>query len=596
MKNYYKIMGLKPSATESEIKSAYRLLAKRYHPDVNPGNSAASEKFADLTEAYGILSDAVKKAEYDRQVGEMMQQRNAQNAQTYNNHYGQFTGAGFQNSQYAQYAQQNQYARQGFSQNAYARAQYAKTQQYAQNFAQQARYAQQKSAQQFAQQQQQIQQLIKKVSEAQRSGYTKGYESGFADAKMRLNLEIEQLRAEAEKAKTVESEQKSEIARLKKVLDDTETDFETIKIQYGEAAEKSGAEIKTLKLKVADLEKDRAGKAKRTASDSAQIKSLKAKISEEEAESEKLKKRIAELERDLSEATGKLLKKETSFTDMKLENARLVSEKKYYEDEFNKARSAVREYENEIELLNRTIAQWEDFSNSLDTAEAMKNLKSQWEKQLRDVKKKLKNTHYGTLGVLYISTDEEIKESFRKIVKRYMKKAETDKQYEAKLTEVNEAFKILSDKTKRKKYNAEIGVSDEEIAEFAENKRKHEEGMERLENEQGEQEFWAYVEELMYNAQIGDAESQNTLGEMYFKGDELEHDPEQAAYWFKEAAKLKYPKALLNLGVCFLTGEGVEKNREKAIGFVKQAAKSGNEAARKLIDADYNVAVLEDEE
>ena len=108
MKNYYKIMGLKPSATESEIKSAYRLLAKRYHPDVNPGNSAASEKFADLTEAYGILSDAVKKAEYDRQVGEMMQQRNAQNAQTYNNHYGQFTGAGFQNSQYAQYAQQNQ--------------------------------------------------------------------------------------------------------------------------------------------------------------------------------------------------------------------------------------------------------------------------------------------------------------------------------------------------------------------------------------------------------------------------------------------------------------------------------------------------------
>ena len=83
---------------------------------------------------------------------------------------------------------------------------------------------------------------------------------------------------------------------------------------------------------------------------------------------------------------------------------------------------------------------------------------------------------------------------------------------------------------------------------------------------------------------------------MYFKGDELEHDPEQAAYWFKEAAKLKYPKALLNLGVCFLTGEGVEKNREKAIGFVKQAAKSGNEAARKLIDADYNVAVLEDEE
>lgn len=79
MKNYYKIMGLKSGATENEIKSAYRLLAKRFHPDVNPGNAAAAEKFAALGEAYEILSDPSKRADYDRQIA--MERQQAQAAQ-----------------------------------------------------------------------------------------------------------------------------------------------------------------------------------------------------------------------------------------------------------------------------------------------------------------------------------------------------------------------------------------------------------------------------------------------------------------------------------------------------------------------------------
>lgn len=66
-KNYYKILGLNSSkVTDDEIKSAYRKLAKKYHPDINPGNFEATEKFKDVNEAYQTLTDESKKRKYDR--------------------------------------------------------------------------------------------------------------------------------------------------------------------------------------------------------------------------------------------------------------------------------------------------------------------------------------------------------------------------------------------------------------------------------------------------------------------------------------------------------------------------------------------------
>jgi curved DNA-binding protein len=64
-KDYYKILGVDRAAGEAEIKKAYRKLAKQYHPDLNPGNKAAEEKFKELTEAYAVLSDADKRRQYD---------------------------------------------------------------------------------------------------------------------------------------------------------------------------------------------------------------------------------------------------------------------------------------------------------------------------------------------------------------------------------------------------------------------------------------------------------------------------------------------------------------------------------------------------
>ena len=65
-RDYYEVLGLSKGASESKIKSAYRKLAMKYHPDRNQGNKEAEEKFKEINESYAVLSDADKKAKYDR--------------------------------------------------------------------------------------------------------------------------------------------------------------------------------------------------------------------------------------------------------------------------------------------------------------------------------------------------------------------------------------------------------------------------------------------------------------------------------------------------------------------------------------------------
>jgi molecular chaperone DnaJ len=65
-RDYYEVLGVSRTASEQEMKSAYRKLAMQYHPDRNPGDRDAEEKFKEASEAYSILSDAEKRAQYDR--------------------------------------------------------------------------------------------------------------------------------------------------------------------------------------------------------------------------------------------------------------------------------------------------------------------------------------------------------------------------------------------------------------------------------------------------------------------------------------------------------------------------------------------------
>src|SRR5439155_9711667 len=69
-KDYYQLLGVPKNATAAEIKKAYRKLAQRHHPDANPGNKDAEERFKEISSAYDVIGDPEKRTSYD-QVREM---------------------------------------------------------------------------------------------------------------------------------------------------------------------------------------------------------------------------------------------------------------------------------------------------------------------------------------------------------------------------------------------------------------------------------------------------------------------------------------------------------------------------------------------
>jgi curved DNA-binding protein len=69
IRNYYELLGVKRDASADEIKQSFRQLARKYHPDLNPGDKSAEDKFKDISEAYEVLSDRSKRSQYDKFTG-----------------------------------------------------------------------------------------------------------------------------------------------------------------------------------------------------------------------------------------------------------------------------------------------------------------------------------------------------------------------------------------------------------------------------------------------------------------------------------------------------------------------------------------------
>ena len=65
-RDYYEVLGVPKDADEAALKKAYRVLAKKYHPDANPGDKEAEAKFKEASEAYSVLSDPEKRKKYDQ--------------------------------------------------------------------------------------------------------------------------------------------------------------------------------------------------------------------------------------------------------------------------------------------------------------------------------------------------------------------------------------------------------------------------------------------------------------------------------------------------------------------------------------------------
>lgn len=534
MKNYYKTLGIKMNSNESEIKQAFRNLAKKYHPDMNPNNEVASNMFKEIGEANEILSDTIKRAEYDKQVSALMaNQRAAQNARTAYNTQSQYNVNPQGGYQFNQAGAAFQFQQQSYQQQAYQMA-----------------------------------------SDAQKQGYSQGYQQGVIDTQKKMNAQSGDLKRQIitmqtrineleERAHEVEEKAKRETERIMAQAKEqiNNLNSQKIKLEQQAISEKADEEKSKKEDELADIERDSLEREKTESDQAENERKLKDELEFERAKvSEELVNQLMEVSDQLNQS--------------KIEREYLQSEKYRLETEL----SAITE---ELDGLRVTVAGWEEFGKHQAEYQDAQSAEEEWSRKDKEDKKRAKGTYYGDLGLTFWVDFEQITYVYNKLLKRYSKKLD-DKSVK-RVEEIEAAFQTLSNEDRRNAYNESLGINEIEIEQERRLRMEYEEAMAKFNKQKADAQFWESYEELVVNAEDGDAESQNALGEMFYFGDEIDQDLKQAAYWFKESAKQLYPDSLYNLGVCLLNGEGIAQDESKGKEFIKRAAKMNSALAKEFL-------------
>ncbi len=191
MKDYYKIIGVSSNATDAEIRIAYRALAKKYHPDLHPNDTAYAVRFAEINEAYEVLGDATKRAKYnERRIAESRQAQAQAKAQAHAREQAQVR-AQVQAQAQREFRQQGWGAGAGASRmDVMANAMRARMQ---------------------AEQQAAAARVAQAQVKAQTQGYNSGYTKGFTDAQKTGEEQLANLRRKID-------EKEIEINKLELVL------------------------------------------------------------------------------------------------------------------------------------------------------------------------------------------------------------------------------------------------------------------------------------------------------------------------------------------------------------------------------------------
>lgn len=479
MKNYYRILNVRSNATDEEIKNNYRTLAKRYHPDVNPDSKEAALKFADVNEAYSVLSDAQTRNEYNRLLQSAVTQRRVP-ADDFHVYY---------------------------------------------------------QAQVQAQVKAQVQAQLIAVRDR---AYKEGYNKGASEAAKAVSVE------------TAKSQQK--IDEVKRDRGDLEQELFDRDRELAQANER----IKELTAQLDWFRKAKGGTAQPTDALQTQISQTKVRIKDMEKEMQKVSKADIKSNPSLASQTNpQQLKERIDALSYKL-----VDINKRLNDLSGE--------------LAPVIAQSEQHKKSAADDQILLSLEqraAQWAKKEAADRKLSKPTLYGKLGVLVWATDSEIDMAFENLSSRYVGKS--DAESFVALKKIKTAYAVLADPKKRREYNATIGITDDRIKAEQKAIRDNAAAQEQYRSKLAAKGFWERFDELSTLAFAGEADAQNALGELYYQGTNVDRDYAQAVYWFREAFAKKNAEATYNLGLCYLHGHGVGRNKSIARAFFRQAENAG---------------------